>query len=631
MRRSKSRIRKFLCAMTTILAITMVSPLGNLAMAEDGNISNTEKQLETTISENEGSNLQIKNGLSIDVGQVIDHTNLLAEEEASIPFKLSSRDESVVKVNEDGQFVGVAPGETFIMLDSEEISYVYQVEVQAPTKASMARSVDAGYTRANTGNYRVFIDAGHGGTDPGATGNGLQEKDLTLSIALKVQRLLAAQGIEVVMSRTTDKFLELREISSMANSSGSDVFASIHINAATPAAYGIETYYYPNRAISKPVADSVQKEVIKTTGAYNRGVKTNDYHVVRETKMPSTLVECGFISNYNEAMKMKTNSYQELLANGIVNGITNYLNTNISLPSTPGERIYGSTRYETSYLAAKKGWTSSDTVVIAPGDDYPDALCAGPLAAKYNAPILLAKNQSLSKQSELKNLLSTLNVKKAYIVGGTGVISSTFENEIKAMNITTKRLGGAKRYETSVKIAQEMGVKGEVVVTTGENFADSLSISAVAGIKGMPILLTRDSTITDDVRSYLNSSNITKTYVIGGSGVISDAVAKTLKNAERLGGATRYETNEKIFNKFKGSLNVSNMYLALGTNFPDALSVSTLAAKNKSFVILHDDTEIRQSAMNIINQNRNSISKVYVIGGPLVISNTNLNRFRIKL
>lgn len=631
MRRSKSRIRKFLCAMTTVLAITMVSPLGNLAMAEDSNISNTEKQLETIISENEGSNLQIKNGLSIDVGQVIDHTNLLAEEEASIPFKLSSRDESIVKVDEEGQFVGVAPGETFIMLDSDEISYVYQVEVQAQTKASMARSVDAGYTRANTGNYRVFIDAGHGGKDPGAVANGLQEKNLTLAIALKVQRLLTAQGIEVVMSRTTDKFLELREISSLANSSGADVFTSIHINSATPAAYGIETFYYPNRAISKPVAESVQREVIKTTGAYNRGVRTEDFHVVRETKMPSALVECGFITNKQESIKMNTNSYQELLANGIVNGITNYLNTNISLPSTPGERIYGSTRYETSYLAAKKGWTSSDTVVIAPGDDYPDALCAGPLAAKYNAPILLAKNQSLSKQSELKNLLSTLNVKKAYIVGGTGVISSTFENEIKAMNITTKRLGGAKRYETSVKIAQEMGVKGEVVVTTGENFADSLSISAVAGIKGMPILLTRDSTITDDVRSYLNSSNITKTYVIGGSGVISDAVAKTLKNAERLGGATRYETNEKIFNKFKGSLNVSNMYLALGTNFPDALSVSTLAAKNKSFVILHDDTEIRQSAMNIINQNRNSISKVYVIGGPLVISNTNLNRFRIKL
>lgn len=617
--------------MTTVLAVTMASPVGSLAMAEDGGVSNTEKQLETIISENEGSNLQIKNGLSIDVGQVIDYTSLLAEEEASIPFKLSSRDESIVKINEKGQFVGVAPGETFIMLDSDEISYAYQVEVQAIGKSTIARSVDIDYTRANTGNYRVFIDAGHGGTDPGAVANGLQEKNLTLAIALKVQRLLVAQGIEVVMSRTTDKFLQLKEISSLANSSGADVFTSIHINSATPTAYGIETFYYPNRTISKPVADSIQKEVIKTTGAYDRKVKTEDFHVVRETKMPSALVECGFITNKQESIKMNTNSYQELLANGIVNGIVNYLEANVNLPSTSGERIYGSTRYETSYLAAKKGWTSSDTVVIAPGDDYPDALCAGPLAAKYNAPILLAKNQALSNQTELKNLLSTLKVKKAYIVGGTGVISSTLENEIKAMNITTKRLGGATRYETSLEIAKEIGTKGEVVVTTGANFADSLSISAVAGIKGMPILLTKDSDITNDVRAYLNSSTITKTYVIGGSGIISDAVVKTFKNAERLGGANRYETNEKIFNKFKSSLNLSNMYLALGTNFPDALSVSALAAKNSSFVILHNDAEVKQSEINVINQNRNSISKVYVIGGPLVISNTSLNKLRIKL
>ena len=302
MRKSKSRIRKFLCAMTTVLAVTMASPVGSLAMAEDGGVSNTEKQLETIISENEGSNLQIKNGLSIDVGQVIDYTSLLAEEEASIPFKLSSRDESIVKINEKGQFVGVAPGETFIMLDSDEISYAYQVEVQAIGKSTIARSVDIDYTRANTGNYRVFIDAGHGGTDPGAVANGLQEKNLTLAIALKVQRLLVAQGIEVVMSRTTDKFLQLKEISSLANSSGADVFTSIHINSATPTAYGIETFYYPNRTISKPVADSIQKEVIKTTGAYDRKVKTEDFHVVRETKMPSALVECGFITNKQESM-----------------------------------------------------------------------------------------------------------------------------------------------------------------------------------------------------------------------------------------------------------------------------------------------------------------------------------------
>lgn len=634
MKKSKSCIRKLLCAITAVLTITMVSPVSRLAVAEDGGITNTESQLQTILSENEGANVLVKNGLSIDVGQAIDHTSLLAEEEASIPFKLSSRDESIIKVDENGKFLGVASGETFITLESEGGSYVYQVEVKDPSKEVPARTLTATTTKTitNNNNYRVFIDAGHGGDDPGALGNGLKEKDLTLKIALKVQRILQSKGIEVVMSRTTDKFLELREISSLANSSGADAFASIHINSATTtAAYGIETYYYPNRMDSKPLADSVQKQLISSTGAYDRRVKTADFHVVRETKMPSILAECGFISNKSEAIKMNTSTYQELLANGISNGITNYLEDNVSLSSTPGERINGATRYETSYLVAKKGWTSSDTVIIAPGIDYPDALCAGPLAGKNNAPILLAKNESLNNQQELKNLLSSLKVKKVYIVGGTGVLSSSFENQIKAMNITTKRLGGANRYDTSVKIAQEVGTTGEVVISTGLNFADSLSISSIAGIKGMPILLTKDSEFPSSARNYLDSKNITKTYVVGGSGIISDALFKTFKNPERLGGTDRYATNEKIFNRFKSSLNISQMYLALGTNFPDALSVSALAAKNSSFVILHSNSEVKAPTMNMVTQNRDSINKIYVIGGPQLITSTALNKLRIKL
>ncbi|WP_346885769.1 cell wall-binding repeat-containing protein [Clostridium sp. UBA4395] len=643
MKRSKSRIRKLLCAITAMLTITMVSPVSRLAAAEDGGnggISNTESQLQTILSENEEANVQVKNGLSIDVGQAIDHTSLLVEEEASIPFKLSSRDESIVKVDENGKFVGVATGETFITLESEGGTYVYQVLVKEPTQQVMAaRTLTATTTKTITtnSNYRVFIDAGHGGDpryggDPGACANGLEERHLTLAIALKVQRILQSQGIEVVMSRTTDKFLELREISSLANNSGADAFASIHINSATTtAAYGIETYYYPNRMDSKPLADSVQKQLISSTGAYDRKVKTADFHVVRETKMPSILAECGFISNKSEAIKMSTNAYQELLASGISKGIVNYLEANVTISSTQGERMYGATRYETSYLVAKKGWTSSDTVVIAPGTDYPDALCAGPLAAKNKAPILLARNQSLNEQQELKNLLSNLKVKNVYIVGGTGVLSSTFENQIKAMNITTKRLGGANRYDTSVKIAQEVGTTGEVVISTGLNFADSLSISSVAGIKGMPILLTKNSEFPSSARNYLNSKNITKTYIVGGSGIISDALFNTFKNPERLGGTDRYATNEKILNRFKSSLNISQMYLALGTDFPDALSVSALASKNSSFVILHSNSEVKAPTMNIVTQNRDSINKIYVIGGPQLITSTALNKLRIKL
>jgi len=613
----------------------MVSPVSRLAVAEDGGITNTESQLQTILSENEGANLQVKNGLSIDIGQAIDHTSLLVEEEASIPFKLSSRDESIVKVDENGKFVGVATGETFILLESEGGSYLYQVLVKEPTKQVMsARTLTAttGKTITTNSNYRVFIDAGHGGSEPGACANGLKEKDLTLAISEKVQRILQAQGIEVVMRRTTDTYLDFRKISSVANNSGADAFASIHINSATTtAAYGIETYYGTNRFDSKPLAESVQKQLIRSTGAYDRGVKINGYNVVEDTIMPSILTECGFISNKSEAIKMSTNSYQELLASGIANGINNYLKANVTLSSTPGERIYGATRFETSYLAAKKGWTTSDTVIIAPGMSYPDALCSGPLAAKNNAPILLARNESLSSQSELKNLLSSLKVKKAIIVGGPTVLSTSFEKEIKSMSISTERLGGLNRYETSVKIAQAVGTNGEVAIATGEGFADSLSISAVAGIRRMPILLTEKSVLTGTVKNYLDKQSITRSYIIGGTTVISDSVAKSVKSPERIGGANRYETNEKIFNKFKGSLTSSEMFMALGTNFPDALSISALAAQKKSFVLLTNTTAVETPVMNVVTQNRDRISKMYIVSGPQFITSTILNKLRIKL
>ncbi|MEG1256673.1 cell wall-binding repeat-containing protein [Clostridium sp.] len=104
------------------------------------------------------------------------------------------------------------------------------------------------------------------------------------------------------------------------------------------------------------------------------------------------------------------------------------------------------------------------------------------------------------------------------------------------MGITTERLGGIDRYETSVKISEKVGNNGEFVVATGEGFADSLSISSVAAKKGMPILLTSNSGLSDHVKSYLSKQTVSKTYVIGGTGVISNQIMQQLRNAETLGG-----------------------------------------------------------------------------------------------
>ena len=189
----------------------------------------------------------------------------------------------------------------------------------------------------------IFLDPGHGGSDSGAVSNGLREKDLTLSVYNKVSSRLASLGYSVLTSRNTDKDVDLVSRADQANKSNADMFLSIHFNAGgRGASYGIETYYYMARpeytpAINKDkhndperleksrkLAQKIQQSLVSKTGAYDRGVKRETFAVLRETSIPSILVELGFIDNREEANKIKTNEYQEKLADGIVDGIVEY-------------------------------------------------------------------------------------------------------------------------------------------------------------------------------------------------------------------------------------------------------------------------------------------------------------------
>src|SRR5690625_3871077 len=179
-------------------------------------------------------------------------------------------------------------------------------------------------------NKTVVIDAGHGGSDPGASGNGLYEKELTLEIAQKVKKLLQSAGFKVIMTRSNDTYVSLEERSSIVNSSDADIFVSIHINAG--GGTGIETYWYgkhePEK--SKALATALQEEVIKGTNSVDRGVKGSidgkkgNFHVIRETEVPSALIELGFIDNKNDAEKLKQTSFKEKIVKGIVDGIKKF-------------------------------------------------------------------------------------------------------------------------------------------------------------------------------------------------------------------------------------------------------------------------------------------------------------------
>ena len=201
---------------------------------------------------------------------------------------------------------------------------------------------------ASRGNYDVlnkivYLDAGHGGYDPGASYFGISEKSLTLAIQSRVKAKLEAEGYQVVTTRTSDTYVDLIDRSRVANASESDIFVSIHINASgSSAAQGIETYYYqpyaeyPSRinatyhanptrlSMSDTLANAIQSSLINATGAQNQGVKRQTFAVLRETTAPAVLLELGFLSNPQEAARLNTSAYQETLANAIVAGIKSY-------------------------------------------------------------------------------------------------------------------------------------------------------------------------------------------------------------------------------------------------------------------------------------------------------------------
>ena len=281
----------------------------------------------------------------------------------------------------------------------------------------------------------------------------------------------------------------------------------------------------------------------------------------------------------------------------------------------PAERISGPSRYETAVQIFNKGWKSADTAILVTGQNYPDALSATPLAAKYDAPILLASNASLKYQPELSNVLRNKGVKNVIIIGSEGIIPKGIEGELANMGITSRRIAGNDRYETSLAIAKEVGINsGEIVVASGQNFPDGLSIASIAAKKQMPILLIREQHIPGNTKAYMDSANISKTYLLGSEGLIPNSVASQLKNVERLAGKDRYATNENIFNRFKYELNLSHLYIASSLDFPDALATSALAAKTNSFVVLSYPTYAAATLKSIVNSSKDTLDKVYVIG-----------------
>lgn len=285
-------------------------------------------------------------------------------------------------------------------------------------------------------------------------------------------------------------------------------------------------------------------------------------------------------------------------------------------------RMDGTNRYETSVKVSQKGWDTSEIVVLATGEDFPDALTAAPLATKYAAPILLTTSANLHPETAAE--IKRLKAQKIYIVGGYGVVSEAIEKKLNDEGIETVRLEGANRYETSLSIAEAIGVQSEVIIATGQNFPDALSIASYSASSQTPILLTHPKSLSTNAAQFIKRNEIKRAYVIGGTGVVSDEVFKKLPNAVRIAGNNRYETNWEVLSNFDFNFGIT--MFATGTNFPDALSGSALAGLFGAPIVLVSPNMPSDVLDDWIIYNRDLMIMKYILGGNGVVPDSLINK-----
>ena len=300
-----------------LMLLTMLISLPILSKTSIVNADSIEDEFLSVINKYDLKDVVVEPGIYLTKGETLDLSQYPN-------WELS--DNETIDINSNGIAKAINEGTVFLSQRIGQKVYIIEIYVNSSVSTLNIRSKEDQPREY----YKVFIDAGHGGSDPGALGFGYRESDLNLQVAKKVESKLKSKGIDVKMSRSSDIYYSLSERAEMANDYGADAFVSIHQNSAESAsANGIETYYNRNKEEEKPLSNDVQTQVINKTGATNRGVKNAEFTVLVKSNMISALVECGFISNESEVKNLSDSDYQDKLATGIADGIENYLKSNV--------------------------------------------------------------------------------------------------------------------------------------------------------------------------------------------------------------------------------------------------------------------------------------------------------------
>ncbi len=196
----------------------------------------------------------------------------------------------------------------------------------APSTACHLLFTTASLTMSNNlAGLTVVLDPGHGGSDPGAQREGIQEKEITLAIVNILKKFLEDRGIKVLLTRCDDNFVSLEDRVKIANTVEPDLFLSVHINALQndPDVHGVETYYKTPQ--SRELAESIHDSLVGYLGIPDRLVRKARFYVINHTDVPAVLAEVGFISSQEERLRLISSDYQDRVATALEHGVILYL------------------------------------------------------------------------------------------------------------------------------------------------------------------------------------------------------------------------------------------------------------------------------------------------------------------
>ncbi|WP_462417713.1 immune inhibitor A domain-containing protein [Kytococcus sp. Marseille-QA3725] len=297
-------------------------------------------------------------------------------------------------------------------------------------------------------------------------------------------------------------------------------------------------------------------------------------------------------------------------------------------PSGQVERWSGKDRYATAAEVAKK-FETAETVYLASGTGFADALTGSPAAANgkaprslpkqdgEDAPVLLTRDDRVP--AETLEAIEELRASNVVILGGEGAVSEGVRAELEEQGLNVARVAGEDRYETSANVAKMFGNSADTLyVASGEDaaFADALSGSALAGSENAPVLLTKPDELLDSTREAIDHLNPQRVVVIGGSKAVSDAVYDEIGADERLAGADRYATSAEVAAKFDKDPN--RALVANGVDFPDALTGGAYAGVHHNPLVLTRTDRLPEASRAALDSV--SPQNVAIIGGTAAVA-----------